>query len=193
MDGPDEPEDDTATADHWEEFRQDESEPIRVEELKGLKLEAMPEDIHIWVMDDYFPDTTIWRAGDRLICEIEEHLYTKYWEHKFSAYAFAEAMERAVRRLRHEGHPFFEPSREDDDVHIFVRWQLRLPRSARAQLVPDSIKSAFDLVWHRADSILENSDSVLILGKDSGAALERLKTIGSKLQDLGYYTSLLSG
>src|ERR1700730_18489358 len=175
------PDDDTAAPDDWVEFREDEGEPICVEELKRLNLEDMPEDIHISVMDNYFPDTTIWCAGDRLICEIEEHLYTKYWEHKFSAYAFADAMERAVRRLRHEGHPFFEPSREDDDVHIFVRWQLRLPRSIQAQLVPDSIKSAFDLVWHRADSILENSDSVLILGKDSGAALDRLKTIGSKL------------
>jgi hypothetical protein len=36
--------------------------------------------------------------GETLVCEIEERLYTKYWEHKFSAYAFAEAMERAVRR-----------------------------------------------------------------------------------------------
>jgi len=185
------PDDDTAATDDWEEFREDEGEPICVEELKCLKLEDMPEDIHISVMENYFPHTTIWCAGDRLICEIEEHLYTKYWEHKFSAYAFADAMERAVRRLRHEGHPFFEPSREDDDVHIFVRWQLRLPRITQAQLVPDSIKSAFDLVWHRADSILENSDSVLVLGKDSGAALDRLKTIGSKLQDLGYYTYII--
>src|SRR5436305_1071134 len=39
----DEPEDNTATADDWEEFREDESEPIRVEELKGLNLEDMPE------------------------------------------------------------------------------------------------------------------------------------------------------
>jgi hypothetical protein len=118
-------------------------------------------------------------------------LYTKYWEHKFSAYAFAEAMERAVLRLAHEGHPFAEPSRDDDGVHIFVRWQLRLPRGTHPKLVAPSIKSAFDLVWHRADSILENSDSVLILGKDSGAALDRLKAIGSKLKELGYYVYII--
>ena len=76
----------------------------------------MPEDVHLSIIDDYFPDTTISRLGNDLVCEIEEHLYTKYWEHKFSAYAFAEAMERAIRRLSHEGHPFGEPSREDDDV-----------------------------------------------------------------------------
>jgi hypothetical protein len=36
----------------------------------------------VWVMDNYFPDTRIRREGDSLLCWIEEHLYTKYWEHK---------------------------------------------------------------------------------------------------------------
>jgi hypothetical protein len=142
-------------------------------------------------MDDYFPETTIWREGERLVCEIQEHLYTKYWEHKFSAYAFAEAMERAVRRLAHEGHPFSDPTRDDDDVHIFVRWRLTLPRATDAALIASAIKAAFDLVWHRADSILENSDSILILGKDTGASLDRLKRIAAKLEQLGYYTYII--
>jgi len=176
--------------DAWEIFRDDE-EPIGLEELKRLNLSSVPEDIRIPVMDNYFPDTTIWRAGNYLVCEIQEHLYTKHWEHKFSAYAFAEAMDRAIRRLAHEGHPLAKPTREDEDVHIFVRWQLKLPRDTPADLVVRSIKSAFDLVWHRADSILEDSDSVLILGKDSGAALDRLKRIASKLEELGYYTYII--
>jgi hypothetical protein len=180
-----------AAADQWEEFRQEDNEPIGVEELKRLDLEKMPEDVQIRVIDDYFPETTITRDGECLICEIEEHLYTKYWEHKFSAYAFAEAMERAVRRLAHEGHPFAAPSRDDEDVHIFVRWQLELPRSTQPEAVVESIRSAFVLVWNRADSILENSDSVLILGKDTGAALDRLKRIASKLEELGYYTYII--
>jgi hypothetical protein len=100
-------------------------------------------------------------------------------------------MERAVLRLTNEGNPFAEPSRDDDDIHIFVRWQLRLSRSTQAEVVAASIKSAFDLVWHRADSILENSDSVLILGKDTGAGLDRLKTIKCKLEELGYYIYII--
>ena len=185
-------EDDAAeAADEWEEFRGEDGEPISTEELKRLNLLNMPEDIRIWVMDNYFPETTVSREGEVLICEIQEHLYTKYWEHKFSAYAFAEAMERAVRRLAHEGHPLLNPSRDDEDVHIFVRWQLRLPYSTTPERVVESIKSAFDLVWHRADSILENSDSVLVLGKDTGPALDRLKRIASTLQELGYYTYII--
>ncbi|MCX5815239.1 MAG: hypothetical protein NTX75_03215 [Proteobacteria bacterium] len=178
-------------ADEWEKFRGENDDTIGVKELERLNLEAMPEDIHIWVLDDYFPETTVSREGEFLVCEIQEHLYTKYWEHKFSAYAFAEAMERAVRRLANEGHPFVNPIRDDEDVHIFVRWQIRLPRSTQPKSVVESVKSAFDLVWHRADSILENSDSVLVLGKDAGPALARLKRIESKLQELGYYTYII--
>jgi hypothetical protein len=179
------------SADEWEEFRDGDSEPISLDELKHLNLKEAPEDISLMVMGDYFPDTTISRQGELLVCEIEEHLYTKYWEHKFSAYAFAEAMERAVRRLMHEGHPFSNPSRDDEDVHIFVRWQVNIPRGTQPGLLVESIKLAFDLVWQRADSILENSDSVLILGKDTGSALERLKRIESKLQELGYFTYII--
>jgi hypothetical protein len=177
--------------DGWDDFRGDDGDPIDLAELKALDLKGMPEGIRIGVMDNYFPDTTISRQGDSLICEIQEHLYTKYWEHKFSAYAFAEAMERAVRRLAHEGHPLVNPTRDDEDVHIFVRWELKLPASTLPEDVAESIKAAFDLVWHRADSILENSDSVLVLGKDTGPAMDTLKRIAAKLQELGYYTYII--
>lgn len=184
-------ENDMGPEDEWEEFRGEDGEPIGIEELKRLNLVEMPEDVRIWVMDNYFPEASVRREGNTLVCEIQEHLYTKYWEHKFSAYAFAEAMERATRRLASEGHPFTAPSRDDEDVHIHVRWQLRLPRESTSETVVDSIKSAFDLVWHRADAILENSDSVLVLGKDTGPALDRLKRIAAKLEDMGYYIYII--
>jgi hypothetical protein len=188
----DEPEVENEIAeDEWEEFRYDDGDPIGLEQLAHLNLAEMPDDVAVSVMDDYFPETTITRDGEFLICEIQEHLYTKYWEHKFSAYAFAEAMERAVKRLIHERHPLSEPSCDTEDVHIFVRWRLRLPITTAFDAVTVSIKAAFDVVWRRADAILENSDSVLILGKDTGAALDRLKRIEAKLQDLGYYTYII--
>jgi hypothetical protein len=177
--------------DEWGDFRGEPYDDIDIEQLKRLALDTIPEDIQIWVMDNYFPDTIISREGDFLICKIQEHLYTKYWQHKFSAYAFAEAMERAVRRLIHEGHPLSKPERNDEDVHIFVEWRLKLPRTIDPDVLVQSIKAAFDLVWRRADSILENSDSVLILGKDTGPALERLKRIAAKLEELGYYTYII--
>jgi hypothetical protein len=141
--------DDTSVPGEWDDFRDEDFDPIGIEKFKQLKLSEMPEDVFLHVMDDYFPETTVSRDGDFLVCEIEEHLYTKYWEHKFSAYAFAEAMERAVRRLAHEGHPLSDPSHDDEDIHIFVSWNLRLPRDIEPDMVVESIKSAFDLVWQR--------------------------------------------
>ncbi|XGW00745.1 MAG: hypothetical protein ACAF41_34145 (plasmid) [Leptolyngbya sp. BL-A-14] len=122
--------------DEWNEFRNDDGEPIGIEELKQLDLAQMPEDVRVWVMDNYFPKAAVQREGETLICEIQEYLYTKYWEHKFSAYAFAEAMERAARRLAHEGHPIANPSRDDEDVHIFVRWELSLPHVTLSAVLP---------------------------------------------------------
>jgi len=177
--------------DLWDDYRGYDVHPVRVAQLQQLDLESMPEDARVWVMDDYFPEVTIWREGETLVCEIQEHLYTKFWQHRFSAYAFAEAMERAVYRLAHEGHPFANPSRDDDDVHIFVRWRLQLPSATDPAQVAESIKAASDLVWCRADSILEDSDSVLVLGKDTGPALDQLKRIADKLRELGYYPYII--
>ena len=177
--------------DEWADFRDEDGEPIKVEELNRLNLSYLPDDVSIAVLDDYFPETTIWRDGESYICQIQEHLYTKYWEHKFSAYAFAEAMERAVLRLAHEGHPVEAPERNDDDVHIFVTWRLRMPRATSSTDLVISIKSAFELVWQRAERILEDSDSVLVLGKDDGPGLDRLTRIASRLQERGYYTYII--
>lgn len=176
--------------DEWHEYRGD-GDFIGIAELKALVLRSMPEDVHLPVVDDNFPETTVSREGDTLVCEIRDHIYTKFWEHKFSAYAFAEAMERAVIRLIHEGHPFANPARDDEDVHIFVSWELRLSVNTTPDVIVESIKAAFDLVWHRAGSILENSDSVLVLGKDTGEALDTLKRISAKLQELGYFTYII--
>jgi len=101
-------------------------------------------------------------------------------------------MERAVRRLQFEGHPISDASIEsDDDIHIFIRFKLTLPNNTPSQRIVSSIESAFDLVWERANSILENSDSVLILGKDTGEGLVRLKIIAFELERLGYYTYII--
>ena len=177
--------------DAWDEFRYEDQDPISAGELEALPLAEMPEDVRVRVMDDYFPDTSVRREGDVLVCEIEDHIYTKFWEHKFSAYAFSNAMERAVRRLAHEGHPFANSRCDDEDVHIFVRWDVRLPKDMPPKVVVKSIKAAHELAYSRADAILENSDSVLILGKDTGTSLDLLKRIAARFEDLGYFTYII--
>jgi len=63
----------------------------------------MPEGVTVSVFDDYFPESAIWREGDQLVAEITEHIYTKYWEHKWHGRVYADAMLRAVKRFIAEG------------------------------------------------------------------------------------------
>jgi len=35
----------------WDEFREEDGDPIGVEAFKRLTLQAMPEDVHIWIME----------------------------------------------------------------------------------------------------------------------------------------------
>jgi len=169
-------------------------EPIEasLDDLRNCGLSILPEGITLSVFESDFPEALIWREGESIVTEITEHIYSKYWWHKYNARIFADAMERAVKRLEHEGHPISDATIEsDEDIHIFVRWKLTLSSETSGTVLIDSIKAAFDLVWERANSILENSDSVLILGKDTGQGLERLKRIAEELEEQGYYAYII--
>lgn len=153
---------------------------------------GMPEGITVRVFDNYFPDSALWREDGILVVEITEHIYLKYWHHKWHGRVYADAMLRALKRFVAEGHPFTEGSIEnDDDPHIFIRWQLRLPATIHGKDLVESIDTAFDLLCSRADLILENSETVLVLGKDTDDGLDRLRLIASRLEALGYYAVII--
>ncbi|MDP4209607.1 MAG: hypothetical protein Q8928_12410 [Bacteroidota bacterium] len=98
-------------------------EEISFWDLSQLDLRTIDENIVYSIFEDNFPQFTITRLGDNLLIRIEEHIYTKYWFHKYHASVFAEAMIKAIKRLSIEGVPFTdEELDEDDEVHIFVRW-----------------------------------------------------------------------
>jgi hypothetical protein len=169
-------------------------EPIEVSlsDLDGTVFKNIPEGISLSIFENDFPETCFWIEKGKVIVEITEHIYSKYWWHKYHASVFADAMIRAVKRLQSENHPFREATIEsDEDIHIFVRWQLGLPATIDATKLVESIKAANSLVWERANSILENSDSILILGKDTGDSLDKLKRIQSFIEELGYYAYII--
>ena len=153
---------------------------------------AMPEGLVVRLLDDYFPESTLSREDGTLVVEITEHIYTKYWQHKWHGRVYADAMLRAIKRFIAEGHPFREGEIEnEDEPHIFIRWKIHLPVETTGQEVIAAIDSAFELVGSRADLILENAETVLVLGKDTGDALERLRRIASRLEALGYYAVII--
>lgn len=172
-----------------------ENEPIElsVNEFENFPLSKLKrgEYVSVSVWED-LPENVIWREKENVVVEVNEHIYTKFWLHKFHALVFAEAMLRALKRLRAEGHPFSLGEIEnDDEPHIFIRWKITFPKTIKPSQLIESTRFAFDLVWARANAILENSDSVLLLGKDTGAGLALLKSIQAKLEDLGYYVILI--
>ncbi len=173
--------------DTYEDF-----EEISFSDFSTLDFMTLDENISYNIFEDNFPQCSISRLGDRLHIRIEEHIYTKYWFHKYHASVFAEAMIKAIKRLNLEGIPFSdEELDEEDEVHIFVRWTLTEPSNIDSQILSKNIKLAFDSVFERANSMLENSDSVLILGKDTGAGLVLLKRIQAHLDNLGFYTYII--
>ena len=165
---------------------------INMSDLGQLDLTSIDENTIYNIFEDNFPQCYINRVGEKLSIRIEEHIYTKYWFHKYHASVFSEAMVKAIKRLRLDGFPFSdEELDEDDDVHIFVRWTLTVPSDIGIEGLTKSINYAFDSVFERANAMLENSDSVLILGKDTGDGLVLLKRIQAHLEGLGFYTYII--
>jgi len=98
----------------------------------------MPEDRHVCVMDNYVPETTLTREVDFLVCRIEDHIYTKFWEHKFSACAFSNGMERAVhdelRRQLNLAYHHTDHRQAIKSLGTTVAWLRRLNPDAAASL-----------------------------------------------------------
>ncbi|HAO06617.1 hypothetical protein [Chryseobacterium sp.] len=170
----------------------DDLEDISFSELSKFDLTKLDENVSYNIFEDNFPQCTITRINDKLLIRIEEHIYTKYWFHKYHASVFATAMMKAIKRLQLEGIPFSDEELDDEDeVHIFVRWTLTEPSNIDNKTLSENINIAFDSVFERANSMLENSDSVLILGKDTGEGLDLLKRIQIHLDNLGFYTYII--
>lgn len=170
----------------------DEFEEISFSELTSLDLTSIDENVTFHIFESNFPECYINRISEKLEIRIEEHIYTKYWFHKYHASVFAEAMMKAIKRLRLEGAPFSDEELDnDDEVHLFVRWTLVEPSNIDVKSLTENINLAFDSVFERANSMLENSDSILILGKDTGEGLGLMKRIQAHLESLGFYTYII--
>jgi hypothetical protein len=174
------------------EIEDDEPVEVDLDELASTDLTQLADGETLWVMESDFPEATISRNGADLVAEITEHIYTKFWTHKYHAMVFAEAVVRAVKRLGVEGHPLSGATIEnDDEPHIFIRWRLTLPVATTPEILIASVRAGDELVWQRANFILDHSDSVLLLGKDTGESLQLLKDIQTELESLGYYVYLI--
>jgi hypothetical protein len=153
-------------------------------------LERLPEDASLLVHGD--PTYWICRDGTTAHVQIEWMCRSGFWEHKFNLPVFVEALTRAVRRLVKEGRPYDEAETEESDPdYFFVRWTVAVDARQSGQQIMRLAEAAFDEVYERAERMLEDSDSVLVLGKDTGENLARLQEIKAALEDLGYHVYIV--
>lgn len=167
-------------------------EECSLSDLFSAGLDNLEENIGYHILENNFPECYITRKDDKILVQIEEHIYTKFWYHKYHALVFAEAMLKAIKRLRTENIALLDEEIDnEDEVHIFIRWSFEETININPDSLITKIHLAYDLVFERANNMLENSDSVLILGKDTEEGLGVLKRIQTYLDDLGYYTYLI--
>jgi len=143
-------------------------------------------------MDKLLPRNHPLEGGDLVRLRNPGAPLHKYWEHKFSGLCLCRS-DGTRRRLRlgHEGHPLAKPTRDDEDVHIFVTGNFdchpqRPPMISSSRSRRHLISSGAGRI--RFLRILIRSWSS---GRTPGAALARLKAISSRLQELGYHTYII--
>jgi len=153
-------------------------------------LERLPEEVSLLIQGD--PTFWISRDGTTVYVQVDWTYRAGYWEHKYNLRVFVEAMVRAVRRLTKEGRPYDAAETEESDPDYFhVRWTVTVDARLPGREIIRLAAAAFEEVYERAERMLEDSDSVLVLGKDTGEHLARLQEIKATLEDLGYHVYLV--
>ena len=167
-------------------------DPVEMEQsdFDEDSLERLPEDVTLLLIG--LPEFWISRDGGEVVVQVADTERQSIWDHKYNLSLFAEAMARAVRRLAVEGRPYEEPEVElSDPDYYLTRWTIRFDAKLPGRRIIDAARKSFEEVWSRAERMLEDSDSVLVLGKDTRAHLKRLQEIARVLKDAGYHVYLV--
>src|SRR4030042_2972985 len=99
---------------------------IEVEDLKGFNIGSIPEGFLLHLFDgdyEWFISHNDEHVG---IAENGNHIYRKYWDHKFGALEYVNAMEKAVKLRNKTNKDVGDSDIEDDGAHIFFRFSLFL-------------------------------------------------------------------
>jgi len=113
------------------EFYVDESGRVEVQisDLKGFKISSIPEGISLWPLEG---NTIIFEGVlssiERYpgIAYMEIHVYRKYWDHKFGASQYFNAMKKAVESRQKSDRDVEFIEIEDDGTHLFFRYNIFL-------------------------------------------------------------------
>lgn len=131
---------------------------VEVEDLKGFNLSSIPEGFLLHLFDGYY-DWFIQSNAEHVgIAEIENHIYRKYWDHKFGALEYVNAMEKAVK-IRNNTNKDVEADRiEDDGAHIFFHFCLFLNDDVAIEIAYNRFHEILQEIEGHTERLLEGEE-----------------------------------
>lgn len=101
----------------------------QVDDLKGFNISSIPNGIWLYPLEGNVIVFEGQISSDRKhvgIASMDIHIYRKYWDHKFGALQYANAMEKAVEIRKKSDRDVEFVEIEDDGAHIFFRYDIFL-------------------------------------------------------------------
>lgn len=104
---------------------------VDVSDFKGFNISSIPRGIRFFPIEG----NTIFFEGEISsgrkypgVASMNVHIYRKYWDHKYGALMFMQAMENVVRERQKSQHDVKFIELEDDGAHLFFRYEIYLPK-----------------------------------------------------------------
>ena len=108
-------------------FADDGRVEVQVDDLKGFNISSIPDGFFLSLIEENiidFQGASLSTNGYAGTAFVETHIYRKYWDHKFGASQYVNAMKKAIgiRKESDKDVEFF--GIEDDGAHIFLTYNI---------------------------------------------------------------------
>ncbi|MEM2995796.1 MAG: restriction endonuclease [Candidatus Bathyarchaeia archaeon] len=151
---------------------------VQIDDLKGFTISSIPNGFWLYPLEG---NTIAFEgrisSGKKYagIASMNIHIYRKYWDHKFGALQYVNAMKRAIdiRRKSNNDVKFIEI--EDDGAHIFFRYDIFLSEDMPIDMAFQRFREIVHEIEGHTERLLEGEElSSEILNDETKFALEVL-------------------
>jgi len=100
---------------------------VELDDLKGFNITSIPDGFWLALIEDNnidFQSASLSQEGYAGYSLVEMHIYRKYWDHKFGASQYSEALKKAIEQRKETNKDVEFDEIEDDGAHIFIRFTI---------------------------------------------------------------------
>lgn len=133
----------------------------QVSELKGFNTSSIPRGIWLRPLDGNLIvlEGGISRNGKgRGVANMDVHVYRKYWDHKFGAGQYFEAMKEALAIRKRTNHDVEFIELEDDGAHLSFRYEILLHEDMPVDKALQRFKEIVQEIEGHTERILEKAE-----------------------------------